>query len=135
MTLQNVLLADGTAATAVYGLERPALGAAVLHFVPGEQPAQTSRFVYDGKTLTTPLLQVQLDELGRITSLVTRADGMQWADGPMNTLLMAEDVSAGWDGWDIDADCMMKLQPAARLTKARPSTADGPQEFRLPQPV
>ena len=85
-------------------LERPALGAAVLHFVSGEQPAQTSRFVYDGKTLTTPLLQVQLDELGRITSLVTRADGMQWADGPMNTLLMAEDVSAGWDGWDIDAD-------------------------------
>ena len=38
MTLQNVVLADGTAATAVYGLERPALGAAVLHFVPGEQP-------------------------------------------------------------------------------------------------
>ena len=111
VTLQNVVLADGTAATAVYGLERPALGAAVLHFVPGEQPAQTSHFVYDGKTLTTPLLQVQLDELGRITSLVTRADGMQWADGPMNTLLMAEDVSAGWDGWDIDADCMMKLQP------------------------
>lgn len=130
VTLQNVVLADGTAATAVYGLERPALGAAVLHFVPGEQPAQTSRFVYDGKTLTTPLLQVQLDELGRITSLVTRADGMQWADGPMNTLLMAEDVSAGWDGWDIDADCMMKLQPAARLTK-QTVTADGPQEFRL----
>ena len=130
VTLQNVVLADGTAATAVYGLERPALGAAVLHFVPGEQPAQTSRFVYDGKTLTTPLLQVQLDELGRITSLVTRADGMQWTDGPMNTLLMAEDVSAGWDGWDIDADCMMKLQPAARLTK-QTVTADGPQEFRL----
>lgn len=130
VTLQNVVLADGTAATAVYGLERPALGAAVLHFVPGKQPAQTSRFVYDGKTLTTPLLQVQLDELGRITSLVTRADGMQWADGPMNTLLMAEDVSAGWDGWDIDADCMMKLQPAARLTK-QTVTADGPQEFRL----
>ena len=130
VTLQNVVLADGTAATAVYGLERPALGAAVLHFVPGEQPAQTSHFVYDGKTLTTPLLQVQLDELGRITSLVTRADGMQWADGPMNTLLMAEDVSAGWDGWDIDADCMMKLQPAARLTK-QTVTADGPQEFRL----
>lgn len=130
VSLQNVVLADGTAATAVYGLERPALGAAVLHFVPGEQPAQTSRFVYDGKTLTTPLLQVQLDELGRITSLVTRADGMQWADGPVNTLLMAEDVSAGWDGWDIDADCMMKLQPAARLTK-QTVTADGPQEFRL----
>lgn len=106
------------------------VGTALLHFVPGEQPAQTSRFVYDGKTLTTPLLQVQLDELGRITSLVTRADGMQWADGPMNTLLMAEDVSAGWDGWDIDADCMMKLQPAARLTK-QTVTADGPQEFRL----
>ena len=49
VTLQNVVLADGTAATAVYGLERPALGAAVLHFVPGEQPAQTSLFVYDGK--------------------------------------------------------------------------------------
>ena len=94
-----MVLADGTAATAVYGLERPALGAAVLHFVPSEQPAQTSRFVYDGKNADHPsCCKLQLDELGRITSLVTRADGMQWADGPMNTLLMAEDAFR-WLGW------------------------------------
>ena len=103
MTLQNVVLADGTAATAVYGWNAPRWVLPYCILFPVNSPPKP-RFVYDGKTLTTPLLQVQLDELGRITSLVTRADGMQWTDGPMNTLLMAEDVSAGWDGWDIDAD-------------------------------
>lgn len=130
VTLQAVTLADGQAATAVYGLERPALGAAVLHLVPGQTCERESPFVYTGRTLTTPLLDVELDEMGRITSLITRADGMQWANGPMNTLLLAEDVSAGWDGWDIDADCMMKLHPAGCLTEQE-VTVDGPQEFRL----
>ena len=75
----------------------------MLHLVPGKADAPASPFVYTGRKLTTPLLEAELDEAGRITSLITRADGMQWADGPMNTLLLAEDVSAGWDGWDIDA--------------------------------
>ena len=130
VTLQAVTLADGQAATAVYGLERPALGAAVLHLVPGKAEAQASPFVYTGRKLTTPLLEAELDEAGRITSLITRADGMQWADGPMNTLLLAEDVSAGWDGWDIDADCLMKLRPAGRLT-GQEVTVNGSHEFRL----
>lgn len=130
VTLQAVTLADGTAATAVYGLERPAMGAAALHLVPGQPDVPESPFIYTGRTLTTPLLEVQLDEEGHITSLITRADGMQWADGPMNTLMLAEDVSAGWDGWDIDADCMIKLQPAGHLTE-QTVTVNGPREFRL----
>ena len=130
VTLQAVTLADGQAATAVYGLERPALGAAVLHLVPGKADAPASPFVYTGRKLTTPLLEAELDEAGRITSLITRADGIQWADGPMNTLLLAEDVSAGWDGWDIDADCLMKLRPAGQLT-GQEVTVNGSHEFRL----
>ncbi len=130
VTLQAVTLADGQAATAVYGLERPALGAAVLHLVPGKADAPASPFVYTGRKLTTPLLEAELDEAGRITSLITRADGMQWADGPMNTLLLAEDVSAGWDGWDIDADCLMKLRPAGQLT-GQEVTVNSSHEFRL----
>lgn len=130
VTLQAVTLADGQAATAVYGLERPALGAAVLHLVPGKADAPASPFVYTGRKLTTPLLEAELDEAGRITSLITRADGMQWADGPMNALLLAEDVSAGWDGWDIDADCLMKLRPAGQLT-GQEVTVNGSHEFRL----
>lgn len=130
VTLQAVTLADGQAATAVYGLERPALGAAVLHLVPGKADAPASPFVYTGRKLTTPLLEAELDEAGRITSLITRADGMQWADGPMNALLLAEDVSAGWDGWNIDADCLMKLRPAGQLT-GQEVTVNGSHEFRL----
>ena len=130
VTLQPVTLSDGQAATAVYGLERPALGAAVLHLVPGKAHEPESPFVYTGRTLLTPLLEVELDEAGHIVSLITRADGMQWAGGPMNTLLLAEDVSAGWDGWDIDADCLMKLHPAGCLTEQK-VTVDGSREFRL----
>ena len=129
MTAQNVVLADGTAATAVYGLERPALAPPCRILFPVNSPPKPAA-VYDGKTLTTPAIcKYSWTSWGALPPCY-RADGMQWADGPMNTLLMAEDVSAGWDGWDIDADCMMKLRPAARLTK-QTVTADGPQEFRL----
>ena len=76
VTLQPVTLADGQAATAVYGLERLALGAAVLHLVPGKAQEPESPFVYTGRTLLTPLLEVELDEAGHIVSLITRADGM-----------------------------------------------------------
>lgn len=49
VTLQNVVLADGTAATAVYGLERPALGAAVLHLFPVNSPPKPAALCMTAK--------------------------------------------------------------------------------------
>lgn len=127
---QTVYLTNGQPALAVYGLERPAYGSAVLRLT-NEMPSSTdSSFTYDGSELITPTLRVRFDELGRITSLVTRADNIEWANGPLNTLLTAEDVSAGWDGWDIDADCLLKLQPDVQILD-RKVTTNGPLEFRL----
>lgn len=128
--LQTVRLADGRTASAVYGLNRPALGRAVLRLRPADPDPAPSPFVFDGKSLLTPLLRLRFDENGCITSLITRADGIEWAGGTLNALLLAEDVPAGWDGWDIDADCLLKLCPCVRLTERR-VTADGPLEFRL----
>lgn len=131
VTLQPVVRADGTDATAVYGLSRPALGSAVLRLrrtsVPG---GGQSPFVFTGDTLTTPHLRVRFDGSGAIISLITRADGMEWCGGPMNQFLCGEDVPAGWDGWDIDADCAMKLAPTARLLERR-VTVNGPMELRI----
>ena len=132
VVIQEVLRADGTPAAAVQGFSRPALGSGVLRLHrPESAPApQPSPFRFAGNVLTTPLLRVCFDETGFISSLTTLADGMEWCGGPFGQLLWGEDVSAGWDGWDIDADCMMKLSPDARLLE-RSVTADGPVEFRI----
>lgn len=128
--LQDVQRPDGSRVTAVFGLTLPPLGTAVVPLTPAERTAAPSPFRLEGDTLTTPHLRVRFDARGFITSLVTLADGMEWCDGPFNELIFGEDVSAGWDGWDIDADCLMKLHSDARLLE-RSVVADGPLEFRI----
>jgi len=34
---------------------------------------------------------------------------------PFNTFLLAEDVPAAWDSWDIDADLELKLEDRAEV--------------------
>lgn len=130
VTLQDVQRPDGTRVTAVQGLCLPPLGSIAIPLRESARRAQSSPFRLEGDTLTTPLLRVRFDGEGRIVSFVTLSDGMEWCAGPFNELLFGEDVPAGWDGWDIDADCMMKLRPDARLLE-RSVTADGPVEFRI----
>ncbi|MDF2985460.1 MAG: alpha-mannosidase [Eubacterium sp.] len=43
---------------------------------------------------------------------------------------MAEDVSSGWDSWDIDADCQMKFRACSQLFE-REIVSDGNVQFRI----
>lgn len=128
---QRVTDLSGQALTAVAGLVQQPFAAMPLSLEAGE-PKGASPFVYDGKTLTTPFAVMTFAENGGIDSFVDRRCGRELrGEGyPLNTFLFAEDVSLGWDNWDIDADIQLKFRDCAVLL-SREVAADGPVELRL----
>ncbi len=117
-------------ALAVAGIELPALGSAPIRMTDAPCTA-ASPFRLDGDRLTTPFAQIRFDEQGFIASLIDTRTGRELVDGlPFGTLLMAEDVPAKWDAWDVDADLHEKFKPCARLLQ-RDVIADGPVELRI----
>jgi len=118
----------------IANLHLPSMGAAVVELEDGEIPANASEsaFVYDGSVLVTPFARVTFAEDGTIESFVdTRVNRELRGKGlPLNTFLMAEDVPAAWDNWDIDADCEMKFEPCAKLVE-RKVVSDGKVQFRI----
>ncbi len=94
--------------------------------------AEKSSFLYEGSKLETPFASVIFDERGYISSLIDKRNSRELCGGnlPLNSFLSAEDVPAGWDGWDIDADCMLKLKSDAVLLSRR-VVSDGAVEFRI----
>lgn len=154
---QQLIDLDGKALTAVSGVKLPAYGIATLKRANdractsqkmsteaseldeasngkiNETTNDNSTFAIDeGLTyLHTPFYKVRFDSNGFISSLVDIRVQRELCDGlPLNTFVAAEDVPAAWDGWDTDADCIMKLQPDARLMN-RHIAASGPVEFRI----
>ena len=91
-----------------------------------------SSFAYDGKTLETPFATVTFTEDGTISSFYDRTAARELCgEGyPLNTFLLAEDVPAGWDNWDIDADVELKFRPSAQLL-SESVVSDGSVEFRI----
>jgi len=61
-------------------------------------------------------IRVELDATGRITGLVDKATGREFADGLLNDLRMFKDVPSDFDAWDIDSMC--EMQPVALDTHA-----------------
>ena len=49
---------------------------------------------------------------------------------PFNTFLVAEDLPAEWDNWDVDADLEMKFKDCAKLLSSE-VVSDGPVELRI----
>ncbi len=124
---------DGERKLAVSGVTIPAFGSTVLTLVSREEvPAGTSSFHADGNVLETPLLTARFQEKGYLESLVDRRCGRELrGEGyALNTLLMAEEVSLGWDNWDLDADCESKFHDSAELLN-RQVVADGAVEYRI----
>ncbi len=120
---------DGKTATAVSGLTIPAFGSVLV--AEADPQAEPSSFILDGSRLITPFAEIVFDECGRMASFVDRRTGRELVHGlPFNTFLMAEDVPASWDNWDVDADLEDKFAPAGRLI-SRQVVSDGPVELRI----
>jgi len=115
-------------------LHLPSMGSRVIEFEEGDISGDHSQspFKYEGNVLTTPFARVTFGEDGTIESFIdTRVNRELRGDGlPLNTFLMAEDVPAAWDSWDIDADCQMKFEPCAELVD-REVVSDGKVQFRI----
>lgn len=122
---------DGVRKLAVQGVVIPAFGSVVLELTQ-EHGQEQSPFTAQGSVLETPLARVEFNEKGYMESFVDRRNGRQLR-GPgygLNTLLMAEEVSLGWDNWDVDADYECKFRDSACLLSSQ-VVADGPVEYRI----
>ncbi len=98
----------------------------VLESLPAVSP-----FRLEGAHLRTPFAHLEFDEEGRIRSMVDLPTGRELVNGlPFNTFLMAEDLPASWDNWDLDADAEDKFIPVGHLL-SRTLISDGPVEMRI----
>ena len=122
---------DGSSRLAVQGVVIPAFGSVVLELTE-ESAEGESVFCAQGRTLETPMAKVVFNEMGYLDSFVDKTNGRELrGEGyGLNTLLMAEEVSLGWDNWDVDADFECKLQDSAQLL-SREVVADGAVEYRI----
>lgn len=115
---------DGKEKLIVAGINIPAFGSVTLKWIKGE-PENKSAFEASDNTLETPFADVEFSENGTIKSLYDSAVRREIVDGlPLNTFLMAEDVPATWDNWDIDADLESKFKPSMQLL-SREVVSDG----------
>ncbi|GMO12539.1 MAG: alpha-mannosidase [Treponemataceae bacterium] len=101
---------------------------------PKTVSSNAAPFVYKKDTLETPFYHITFDKAGRITSLITKANGRECvkSGGFFNAFVYAEDVPVFWSAWDIDADWRVKAHNVVALTSKEVS-ADGEVCFRLRQ--
>lgn len=121
----------GSKKLAVSGAVIPAFSAEAFEFVTGTISG-TSLFRYEDAKLETPFFTVEFDARGFISSLIDKRVRRELrGDGyALNTFLIAEDVPADYDNWDLDADCECKFEDRAKLL-SRNVVSDGEVEFRI----
>ena len=120
---------DGSVRTAVSGLKLPAFGSVKL--TPARPRETASPFIADGDRVVTPFAEIRFNENGEMVSFIDRRNGRELVSGlPFNTFLMAEDLPASWDNWDVDADLEEKLRSAGKLL-SRETVSNGPVELRI----
>ena len=114
---------------AVYGCHLPPFGSAVLK--EGKPLFAEAPFTVSGNEIITPFAKAVFNENGAIASFIERSSGRELVSGlPFNTFMMAEDMPADWDNWDIDADAEEKLAPAGKLL-SREIVSVGEVEMRI----
>lgn len=122
---------EGNQKLAIAGAKIPAFGSLVLYPIEKTEE-RASFFRAEGSVLETPFFTVRFNEKGYIDSLIDKRNGRQLkGEGyALNTFLIAEDVPAAWDNWDIDADCECKFADTAELI-SREVAAEGAVEYRI----
>ncbi|MCR4883341.1 MAG: alpha-mannosidase [Clostridiales bacterium] len=109
---------EGKERLSVYGVELKPLSTKAI--AQGETEEKPCPFAFDGDTLSTPYAEIRFDEQGAIASLVDRRNGRELVGQlPFNSFLMAEDVPADYDNWDVDADTECRFERAGRLVERK----------------
>ena len=121
---------SGEEKLAVYGPTLPAFGSCSLQYT--DTPCRApSPFILEGSRLITPFARITFDDQGFMQSFIDARTGRELVGGlPFGAFLMAEDLPAVWDNWDIDADLEEKFQPVGRLLR-REVVSEGPVEMRI----
>ena len=122
----------GNSCTAVAGITLPPLSSLTSLDAPCPPDRDPEcPFTLDGDTLTTPFARIHFTPAGTISSMIDLRTGRELVGNlPFNTFLLAEDLPAQWDNWDIDADTEEKFRPAGTLL-SREVVSMGPVECRI----
>ncbi|MBQ9010921.1 MAG: alpha-mannosidase [Clostridia bacterium] len=125
---------NGQVCTAVAGITLAPLSSMALSPIqtpPGPEAEAPVPFTFEGDVLTTPFARIRFSPEGAISSMIDLRTGRELVGNmPFNTFLLAEDVPAQWDNWDIDADTEEKFHPAGTLL-SRETVSVGPVECRI----
>lgn len=106
---------DGNKKLIVLGVKVPAFGSVKLNWVKGEADKAAS-FKADANGFENAVIDVKFAENGTIASFVDKRKNRQLVSGkPFNTFIMAEDMPAAWDNWDVDADIEYKYNDVSDL--------------------
>lgn len=109
---------DGKNILLVGGVKIPAFSSVTLSLTE-EDKRFNCNFVREGNKLSTPLYDVILADNGTISEYFDKRVGRQIVKGEnFNTLLMAEDIPASWDNWDVDADYELKFRNVSNLVES-----------------
>lgn len=109
---------DGKDILLVGGVKIPAFSAVTLPLKEYDVRF-SSNFLREGNKLSTPLYEVTFAENGTISEYFDKRAGRQIVNGEnYNTLLMAEDVPANWDNWDVDSDYELKFKNVSKLVES-----------------
>ncbi len=107
---------DGNKKLLVAGVKIPAFSSVTLKLVKGEIEDGCA-FVKNGNVLETPFAAVTFNSNMTVSSFVDKSVGRELCgEGyAFNTLIMAEDLPALWDNWDVDADIEGKYKDVSVL--------------------
>lgn len=107
---------DGKNILIISGITVPAFSTVKLKLVKGEADKATE-IKADLKGVSTPFAEIEFDEKGYISSFYDKKLSRQLrGEGyPFNTFIIAEDLPAAWDNWDVDADLECKFADRSEL--------------------
>ncbi|MDG2424307.1 MAG: glycoside hydrolase family 38 C-terminal domain-containing protein [Phycisphaerales bacterium] len=94
----------------------PALGARVLVPGDGNQPSPVE---IEGLHLNNGLIEVTLDEVGRVAHLACLGANRSVTDQsrPLGQLVLYDDQPRRWEAWDIDSDYVETAQPVESIAE------------------
>ena len=117
---------------AVKGLVLPPLSVTAVLADEECPTCSTKPFFWSNNCLETPFYAVAFDKKMRIISMVDKRVQRELCAEPYpwNTFLVAEDVPADWDNWDIDLDVQHKFKDDSILLDSH-IISSGVVEFRI----